>query len=451
MNDSLVLTHCEPGQHPFPVLDDKNEVVGGPSFKTVRRGGLLRFLHTPAGRFDLASVLAAAGEWRPELVIVHADCTQRCLPGNLRALRATRVLLIGGATHILAAPLRSLIAYALAEKFDHVVLWNRHHVHFFHEAGVRNVHWLPGDLFWIPSFPRAMARRPQIGFFGSLGKYHPQRTPLLEAFKAAGLPLVAGTRARREGLRMLSESMVGLNQSLNGELNLRVIETMEAGAMLLTDRLCPQLGLEELFTPGRDYLDYSNVDEALDRARWALAHPAEAMAIAANGQARCRELFSREARRRQLIDVLTFGDRGGLFGLEREPRCSRPMVTVGGLSAFRERIMAYEFIQELHRVQPVVPLIGIARDHRELAEDASDLPRVQWLERTPELVGQPPADAVGVFAPGETDIPKWAGRYLLCPGLGSEVDVTGWKRVSPDVALYVRDGDPLLSPKASVD
>ena len=449
MNDSLVLTHCEPGQHPFPVLDDKNEVVGGPSFKTVRRGGLLRFLHTPAGRFELGPVLAAAGAWRPELVIVHADCTQRCLPINLRALGATRVLLIGGATHILAAPLRSLIAYALEEKFYHVVLWNRHHVHFFHEAGVRNVHWLPGDLFWIPPFPRAEVRRPQIGFFGSLGKFHPQRTPLLEAFGTAGLPLVAGSRARREGLRMLSESLVGLNQSLNGELNLRVLETMEAGAMLLTDRLRPQLGLEELFAPGRDYLDYSTIDEALDRARWALAHPEEAMAIAANGQTRCRELFSRDARRRQLIDVLTFGDRGGLFGLDREPRCRRPVVTMDRIVAFQERIMAYEFIQELHRVQPLVPIIGNARDHRELAEDVSDLPRVRWIERTPKLISQPPVDSVGVFAPGESGLAQWTGRYFLCPRLGKEVDVIGWKRISPEVALYVREGDPVLSPKPS--
>ncbi len=438
--ETLLLTHCEPGnhQHPFPVLDDLDEVVAGPRFKTVRQGGRLRFLNTPGARFALPPVLAAAGDWRPELVLVHADSTLQCLPSGLRALGVPRVLLVGD-THHLDAPLRSLISYAQEERFDHVVLWNRHHAHFFIEAGLRQVHWLPGLLFWIPPYPVAAERRAQVGFFGSMGRYHPRRRELVEALRAAGVPLDAGPRSRREGLRLLSGSAVGLNQSLNGEFNLRVLETMETGAVLLTDHLTPETGLATLFSEGTDFLAYRNIGEAVERARWALDHPADAAAVAAAGQRRCRELFSREARRQQLLDILTFADRDGLFGLGRESRCLRRVIRVAEVERFQERVMAYEFLQELHRVQAEVVVVGRARAHPEFAADCADLCRLRWLE--PADAGADCAGAVGVLGPADPEFASWQGAYRLTFGQPSLDRQYGWKRLSPDLALYARQDE----------
>ena len=430
-------------QHPFPVLDDENEVVAGPRFKNVRHAGEVRYLHTPFGRFDAGAVLRAAGDWRPDLILVHADSTRHCLPGRLRELKIPTVLLVGD-THHLDEPLRSLLSYAVEERFDHVVVWNRQHAHYFHEAGIRGLHWLPGLLFWVPDFPRQEERKAQVGFFGSLGRFHPRRTALLSRLREAGIALEAGRRSRREGLRLLSGSAIGLNQSLNGEFNLRVMETLETGALLLTDRLRQQTGLDTIFIPGRDYLDFGSSEEAVERAQWALAHRAEADAIARSGQARARELFSREARRRQLVDILTFGDRSGLFSLDGEPRCRRQVLKPQDVTAFQERLIAYEFVQELHRMQRAITVVGDRDAYPELAGDLADLSRLEWVAPgcIPASATETQGERIGV---GRMDDPALAGcgdHFRYCPndtGLGL---VPGWRRLSPSIALYERLDQP---------
>jgi hypothetical protein len=426
-------------QHPFPVLDDEDEVVAGPCFKDVRRGGRVRYLNTPLGRFDAAAVLRAAGDWRPDLILVHVDSTRGCMPSGLQALKIPTVLLVGD-THHLNAPLRTLLSYAAEERFDHVVVWNRQHAHFFHEAGARNLHWLPGLLFWVPDFPRCEERKAQVGFFGSLGRYHPRRTLLLTRLSAAGIPLDAGPRSRGEGLRMLSGSAIGLNQSLNGEFNLRVLETFEAGALLLTDRLRPQTGLDSLFMPGRDYLEYGSTDEAVERAQWALAHRVEAEAIARSGQVRAQELFSREARSRQLIEILTFGDHSGPFSLENESRCQRAVTRPQDVIAFQERLIAYEFIQELHRLQGSITVVGDRAACPELAGDLADLSRLEWVAPSgiPASATEIQGERIGV---GRMDDPALAGcgdHFRYCPQSTELGLVVGWRRLSPSLALYER-------------
>ena len=442
---TLLFTHCEPGihQHPFPVLDEENEVVAGPYFKDVRRDGQIRYQHTPLGRFDAKAAVLSMGESKPDLILVHADSTRVCMPTGLRELRIPTVLLVGD-THHLSEPLRTLVSYAAEERFDHVAVWNRQHAHFFHEAGIRNLHWLPGLLFWVPDFPRHAERKPQVGFFGSLGKHHPRRTLLLSRLSVAGVPLEAGPRPRREGLRMLSGSAVGLNLSLNGEFNLRVMETMEAGALLLTDRLRPQVGLDSVFKPGCDYLEFGTPEEAVELAQWALAHPTEAGTIAHSGHTRERELFSREARRRQLVDLLTFGDRNGPFALDKEPRCLRPVVKPKEVGEFQERLIAYEFVQELHRMQRSITVVGKHEAYPELAGDLADLSRLEWAEQGDATSSQLQAkgELIGVGRLDEPTLEGCGDHFRYSPNDSRTKLAFGWRRLSPSISLYERLDQP---------
>ena len=56
--------------------------------------------------------------------------------------------------------------------------------------------------------------------------------------------LVAARGSRDHAADMCASSVVSFNASLNGDLNLRVFETLSAGGCLLTDRLSAQSGLD---------------------------------------------------------------------------------------------------------------------------------------------------------------------------------------------------------------
>ena len=102
-------------------LFSAHEVFCGPDATTERTPGLVRALQVPAGSFDVGDVLRELpAAQQPELVIVKADATGRCLPSNLRRLKCPKVLLVGD-THHLRQPIRTLLRYALAEPFDFVV------------------------------------------------------------------------------------------------------------------------------------------------------------------------------------------------------------------------------------------------------------------------------------------------------------------------------------------
>src|SRR5690348_12903500 len=98
---------------------------------------------------------------------------------------------------------------------------------------------------------------------------------------------------------------MGLNCSLNGDLNLRVLEIASSGATLLTDRLAEESGLGLLLKDGKEMLVYGSSEELLERAKDAVARPAKTKEIGAAG-ARWFDRHFGAARRRALFEKLAF-------------------------------------------------------------------------------------------------------------------------------------------------
>mgnify|MGYP001570702056 CR=1 FL=1 len=82
------------------------------------------------------------------------------------------------------------------------------------------------------------------------------------------------------------KSRVGFNVSVKRDLNMRVFEVMSTGTPLLTNRNVE--GIEELFEDGVHYVGYEGPQEAVERAKWMLAHRDEANAIGRCGHAEVR-------------------------------------------------------------------------------------------------------------------------------------------------------------------
>lgn len=71
-----------------------------------------------------------------------------------------------------------------------------------------------------------------------------------------------------------------------GEITRRIFEGMACGRMVITDRLCNETSLGELFTEGEDIIYYSNAQEAIEKINYYSSHNEERELIAANGHAK---------------------------------------------------------------------------------------------------------------------------------------------------------------------
>lgn len=237
------------------VLVDPNELY----ITRAPVGGRERCLQRPPGLYDVAEMLKDLPEpWsKPSMLMCQWDCEGRCMPSNLKGLDCPKVLLVGD-THHTPQPLQRSIRLALAEPWDAVVLeFNRRHVHWFQEAGVKcPVVFIP--CFTISPFniPPPAKRTRGITFCGSLGPDHVYRRFVLQRLKDRGINVEIHAGVSREvAARIYNESRVSLNINLNGDFNLRNFEAIAAGGFLMTDH----------YEGGNHGLGWDDVDDLIER------------------------------------------------------------------------------------------------------------------------------------------------------------------------------------------
>jgi len=82
-----------------------------------------------------------------------------------------------------------------------------------------------------------------------------------------------------------TRAKIAINQTVKGDLNFRVFESLMCGPLLLTETISN--GLSELFDINEHFVTYTkgNTKEAADKIRYYLSHPTEAARIAEAGRA----------------------------------------------------------------------------------------------------------------------------------------------------------------------
>ncbi len=361
------------------------QINAGPFFVSRQIDGRWISKSTAYGAFDLAEIARALPrDQQPDVVVCHVDCGFGIKPRNVRAFRCP-VVLFAADSHWGERALSEMVRYAASEPFDRVVvLYDRHHIPFYRAAGIRNVHWIPG-LTFAHGDVRARAalqetRRAQLALVGKAG-YHFRRQRLFAALIAAKLPLAWKEVRQSEVLAHYGESLIGLNASMNGDLNLRVFETIAGGAMLLTDRLAPESGLDDLLREGVAKVSYESADDLVEKARHYLAHPDEARAIGEAGRRWFEEHFTAERRQAAFTELVFSGKEPAVFATSATPVTS---FTCNGANELDDTLAAYDVVNELHRQQEQV-LVAVDDAQRQKWEAiASTLPRVR---------------VAGVFAP----------------------------------------------------
>lgn len=302
-------------------LVSESEIFFSPDCQTQLNPGQPLAIQTRPEPTDIRDYFKAiAQQWQPDLIVVKADATGRGWPLNLKSQLVPKVLIVGD-THHLHRPIQSLLGYVEQEQFDVIVSeHDRHHLHYFAEAGHPHPIWLPG----FATNPHRREPQPSyqhpLVFVGSAGQFHPYRCYLLEQIKDQGFPLFHTQAPQSKAADLYNQSLISLNISLNGDLNLRVFEVLAAGGFLLTDRLTPESGLPMIFEEGKHLVTFDSEGDLYDKLRYYLNHPEEAKAIARAGYEHYWANYRPELHIQRLMRYLNTGDIEPQYRAVADPR-----------------------------------------------------------------------------------------------------------------------------------
>lgn len=231
------------------------------------------------GQVDIAEVLNQLPKgWQPDLMM-WVDSATGFLPMGLEKLDCPTVCLSVD-THTGQSDWRM----QYAKLFSHTYLVHNQFIDQFKAAGCPFVGWLPSACA-----PEIHGQIPanksyDIGFIGQTHRqWHPHRVRLLDRLIQAQFDVHIESKILQEMALFNSRSKIVFNRSLNGDLNMRVFESLCSGSMLLTDRLDDNALLNDLFKD-REHLVMYDDDNLEALVRYYLDHDDEREAIAAAGR-----------------------------------------------------------------------------------------------------------------------------------------------------------------------
>ncbi len=340
-----------------------------------REAGRVLSIKTALGDYDIAEVVSKLPpDQRPELVVVRADAGRANLPRNIAGLACPAVLVVGD-THHQRSPITTLLTYAKSEPYQAIILdYTRQHAHFFLEAGLDRVFWLPG--FNVERM--AVAPTPvdiPMSFVGGVDRVHPRRFALVEALQRAGLPLQVGRAPRVVARAIHARTRVNLNCSLNGDLNLRVLEVLASGGFLLTDRLGIESGFDALFADGQHIVAYDDIEDCIEKSRRYLRDALAAAAVARAGHAAYESVLAPERIRSDFFALCKGGAVRPEFEVGTDRRSALPRAHEH--AALMRRVATYEVLQALQLAQETSAVLATPAADPYLLSDAADLVRVE--------------------------------------------------------------------------
>ncbi len=109
-----------------------------------------------------------------------------------------------------------------------------------------------------------------------------------------------GQRLFEDAAEKFCQSKIVFNISIKDDINMRVFETLSTKSFLLTNAI-PTLG--DLFEDGKHLVTYSTMDEAVDKARYYLAHDGARERIAQAGFDEVRAKHTFKHRAQQVLDL----------------------------------------------------------------------------------------------------------------------------------------------------
>jgi hypothetical protein len=366
------------------ITEDSIYACINPPKHTIKAGRAIRL---PQGKFDIRLILdQLPSNWKPDLIFMTSSLARvnNCpIPTGFQNLSCPSILKLYD-SHYPGRQIQKLIEYAKAVncKYNYVI-YDRHHLHFYQEAGLLRLFWMPSS-FSIPVVSDIISQVPTGGklydviFCGSIGNNHPYRARLLNLLKKSGINVTIARRSYKESLQAYAEAKIVFNCSMNGDLNRRVFEVLMAGGFLLTDRLSTASGLSSLFQEGVHLDCYGSEQELLDKVRYYLAHPERRVQIGSQGHEKFMSKYHPNIIQEKFYNFV-IGDQPipELFLVKDDSKLANISNISNYTKILQDRIRVYELFQEIHRINSKVILLYYQGKNQALVSDLKDLPRLQ--------------------------------------------------------------------------
>ncbi|MFB0522778.1 MAG: glycosyltransferase, partial [Candidatus Bathyarchaeia archaeon] len=192
------------------------------------------------------------------------------------------------------------IEEAKVSDYDFVFVAQRDWTPKYKEHGCERVYWLP--LACDPDIHRRWNQplRYDLCFLGGIlaGSKREQTISKLKR----NFNVFVGKAYLHEMAKIYSQSRIIFNESLLGDLNMRVFEAMSCGRLLLTDRVGN--GLEELFRDKKHLVIYDDYSDLIQKIRHYLNNPKQSERIALNGLREVHKHHTYSHRVRYLIETI---------------------------------------------------------------------------------------------------------------------------------------------------
>ncbi len=347
-----------------------------PPLEAVKAG---KAIAVPKGEFSIDIILdQLPSNFYPDFVHLSAR-NMSFIPRELEKFKCPKLMKIGDTFHLGDGSLTSIIEYCKLLQCDyHWGYQGVQHLHFFVEAGLKNVFWLPGTPVidhYIPQKQESKSYDYDIVFRGSQSKQHIYRSRLLNFLQDSGINIDISRKPYTECLEDYTKSKIVFNCGLNSDSNRRIFEVLMAGGFLLTDRLSLQSGLFSLFQEGIDLECYGDENELLQKIDFYLNNPEKAEQIALSGHQKLIDYYNQQAMRQKLYRYVLQGEIEAPFRLEHDKRVLH-IDRLRNEKAFDVRLKVYELIQEIHRLNSRIKLLYWKGANKELLSDLADLPRL---------------------------------------------------------------------------
>ena len=166
------------------------------------------------------------------------------------------------------------------------------------------VHWLPFAVDprlyeWAPR-----TRDIDVAYIGSDHRgLHPERARLLDLIRSRYANTYLGRADPSRIGEIYGRAKVVFNRSVRNDVNMRYFEAMGAGAVLVTDSARDN-GVEELFTPGEDFLEYRDDASLIAAIDSVLADEGKREEIGARAQKHVLSGHTYRHRAERIVDVL---------------------------------------------------------------------------------------------------------------------------------------------------
>lgn len=168
---------------------------------------------------------------------------------------------------------------SVAKKADYVFCAQKQAVIDMKRDGVENPIWLPHAVE-PQAYPKhdLLTKKYDIGFVGHVSSKN--REDALDRIFSEFPNFYYGQQLFDAAARKYAESKVVFNIAMKEDVNMRCFEVLATGSFLLTDWVP---SIDELFDDGKHLVLYRSLDEAIDKAKYYIAHDEEREKIAQAG------------------------------------------------------------------------------------------------------------------------------------------------------------------------